>query len=55
MLPAVAGAVVDDVVARFDHGITDVQVGPDDSLYVATSNAIWTIWRNWNRAIRASR
>ncbi|MEP6476346.1 MAG: PQQ-dependent sugar dehydrogenase [Actinomycetota bacterium] len=42
-LPAVAGAVVDDVVARFDHGITDVQVGPDDSLYVATSNAIWRI------------
>ncbi|MEO8291997.1 MAG: PQQ-dependent sugar dehydrogenase [Actinomycetota bacterium] len=42
-LPAVGGAIVDDVVARFDHGITDVQTGPDGSLYVATSNAIWRI------------
>jgi aldose sugar dehydrogenase len=40
-LPAEPGAAVDDVVARFDHGITDVAAGPDGDLYVATSNAIW--------------
>jgi hypothetical protein len=42
-LPATPGAAVDDVVARFDHGITDVEAGPDGALYVSTSNAIWRI------------
>jgi glucose/arabinose dehydrogenase len=42
-LPAVPGAAVDDVVARFDHGISDVAVGADGDLYVATSDAIWRI------------
>jgi glucose/arabinose dehydrogenase len=42
-LPAVPGSAVDDVVARFDRGISDVQVGPDGDLYVATSDAIWRI------------
>ena len=42
-LPAEPGAAVDEVVARFDHGITDVAAGPDGDLYVATSNAIWRI------------
>ena len=40
-LPAEPGAAVDDVVARFDHGITDVVSGPDGDLYVTTSDAIW--------------
>ncbi len=42
-LPATPGSAVDDVVARFDHGITDVEAGPDGALYVSTSNAIWRI------------
>jgi aldose sugar dehydrogenase len=42
-LPAVPGAAVDDVVAHFDRGITDVAVGPDGDLYVATSDSIWRI------------
>lgn len=42
-LPAEPGAAVDDVVARFGHGITDVAAGPDGNLYVATSDAIWRI------------
>lgn len=42
-LPAEPGAAVDDVVARFDHGITDVAVGPEGDLYVATSDSIWRI------------
>jgi glucose/arabinose dehydrogenase len=42
-LPAEPGRAVDDVVARFDHGITDVAAGPDGHLYVATSDAIWRI------------
>nr|MBA3691347.1 PQQ-dependent sugar dehydrogenase [Actinomycetota bacterium] len=40
-LPAVPGAAVDEVVARFDQGITDVVSGPDGDLYVATAGAIW--------------
>lgn len=40
-LPAEPGAAVDHVVARFDHGITDVAAGPNGDLYVATSDAIW--------------
>jgi glucose/arabinose dehydrogenase len=42
-LPAEPGHAVDEVVARFDHGITDLEVGPDGDLYVATSQAIWRI------------
>jgi glucose/arabinose dehydrogenase len=42
-LPAVPGAATDEVVARFDHGITDVASGPDGHLYVATSGAIWRL------------
>jgi hypothetical protein len=42
-LPATPGSAVDDVVARFDHGITDVEAGPDGALYVSTSDAIWRI------------
>jgi quinoprotein glucose dehydrogenase len=42
-LPAEPGAAVDDVVARFDHGVTDVEAGPDGDLYVSTSDAIWRI------------
>ena len=42
-LPAEPGAAIDDVVARFDHGITDVAAGPDGDLYVATSDSIWRI------------
>jgi hypothetical protein len=42
-LPAVPGEAEDVVVARFDHGITDVEAGPDGALYVSTSDAIWRI------------
>jgi glucose/arabinose dehydrogenase len=31
------------VFARFGAGVTDLQVGPDGWLYVATANAIWRI------------
>ena len=42
-LPAEPGRAVDEVVARFDRGITDVAAGPDGVLYVATSDSIWRI------------
>jgi quinoprotein glucose dehydrogenase len=42
-LPAVPGRADDVVVARFDHGITDVEAGPDGALYVSTSDSIWRI------------
>ena len=42
-LPAEPGRAVDEVVARFDRGITDVAAGPDGILYVATSDSIWRI------------
>jgi len=42
-LPAVPGKAEDVVVARFDHGITDVEAGPDGALYVSTSDSIWRI------------
>ena len=42
-LPAEPGRAVDEAVARFDRGITDVAAGPDGVLYVATSDSIWRI------------
>ena len=42
-LPAEPGRAVDEVVAHFDRGITDVAAGPDGVLYVATSDSIWRI------------
>lgn len=32
-----------EVFARFGAGVTDLQVGPDGRLYVATANAIWRL------------
>lgn len=33
----------DEVIARFPTPVTDLAVGPDDALYVATEEAIWRI------------
>jgi quinoprotein glucose dehydrogenase len=33
----------DEIYARFGAGVTDLQVGPDGWLYVATENAIWRL------------
>ncbi len=42
-LPAEPGVALDDAVARFDRGITDLEVGPDGDLYISTSDAIWRL------------
>jgi len=43
-VPASADAAVDaEEIARFPAGVTDVLLGPDDALYVATADSIWTL------------
>jgi glucose/arabinose dehydrogenase len=43
-VPASADVAVDaEEIARFPAGVTDVLLGPDDSLYVATADSIWTL------------
>jgi glucose/arabinose dehydrogenase len=37
------GDGVAETFARFGAGVTDLQVGPDGWLYVATENAIWRV------------
>ena len=37
---AAAGA---EEIARFPAGVTDVLLGPDGALYVATADSIWTL------------
>ncbi len=44
-LPAAADAHA-DVVGDLGAGVTDLQVGPDGDLYVATSDAIWKLVGN---------
>ena len=36
-----SGSVADEIVAKFDTGITDVETAPDGRLYVVTANAIY--------------
>jgi len=38
-----AGAAQAEEIARFPAGVTDVLLGPDDALYVATADSIWTL------------